>query len=294
MSLLVDIETSALDPGYAEAAARRAPSAQPDEAHAAHGPGRGLLARAGATGPRRLTVVAVLALAGLLVATSLVQARLREPSLERARSALQADVTRQAAQTEALGRQLDSLRAQLTRARDNALTATSAGAALAARLNTLEAQVGTTPVSGPGLLVSLDDAPSPPAQQDPLAADHGDGVNRILDRDVQAVVNALWAAGATAVGVNGVRLSAQTAIRTAGQAILVDFQPLSPPYDVTAVGDPVALETAFARSPTAAQFRTYVQVYGIGFSYKRVSRVSLPPAGSTSLRFAQAQGKGPS
>ena len=58
----------------------------------------------------------------------------------------------------------------------------------------------------------------------------GDG--RVLDRDLQELVNGLWAAGAEAVSVDGQRLTARTAIRSAGEAVLVDFRPLSPPYVV--------------------------------------------------------------
>ena len=49
----------------------------------------------------------------------------------------------------------------------------------------------------------------------------------MLDRDLQVIVNGLWAAGAEAIAVNGQRLTACSAIRSAGEAILVDFRPLS-------------------------------------------------------------------
>ena len=96
-----------------------------------------------------------------------------------------------------------------------------------------ELAAGTGAVGGPGLRVTVEDAPV--TRADPEAADPD---LRVQDVDLQVVVNGLWAAGAEAVAVNGQRLTALTAIRTAGSAILVDLAPLSSPYVVEAVGRP--------------------------------------------------------
>ena len=82
---------------------------------------------------------------------------------------------------------------------------------------------GTLPVEGPGLVVRLDDAPPDDAVEDPLRG--GTPVDgRVQDRDLQDLVNGLWAAGAEAISINDVRLTALTAIRSAGDAVLVDFR----------------------------------------------------------------------
>jgi uncharacterized protein YlxW (UPF0749 family) len=267
MSLLVDIAADALDPGYAEAATRRA---------AAGGrPARRPLSRRG-------VVTAVLALTGLLLATAAVQARLRAPVATRTRDALVKEVAARTKQTQALSQQLDALRNRTAATRDRMLAVTADGEALADRLARLERVVGTAAVTGPGLQVRLDDAP---AASDGSAT--GGGTSRILDRDLQDVINALWAAGAEAVAVNDERVTAETAIRSAGEAILVDLRPLSPPYVVSAIGDPLGMETAFGASETAARFRTYVQLYGIRFSYRRASGLDLPAASTVELRQAK-------
>ncbi len=59
---------------------------------------------------------------------------------------------------------------------------------------------------------------------------------QVTDHDLQSVVNALWGAGARAISVGGIRVGPQTAIRTAGQSILVAFTPVRSPYLVRAVG----------------------------------------------------------
>lgn len=265
MSLLVDIATNALDPGYAEAARRRV-EGRPERPSG----------RAGRHG----VVMLVLLATGLLLASAAVQARLRAPAAARARDTLVREVEQRSRDNDRLRSELETLRTRTAADRDRVLAATADGEALSARLAALEAAVGTAPVSGPGLRVRLDDAPT---------RNGNDGLtspSRILDRDLQDVINALWAAGAEAIAVNGQRVTAETAIRSAGEAILVDLRPLSPPYVVNATGDPVALETSFGASPTAARFRTYTQVYGIGFSYRRVDSLRLPAASTVDLRFA--------
>ena len=71
----------------------------------------------------------------------------------------------------------------------------------------------------------------------------------ILDRDLQLVVNSLWASGAEAIAVGGVRIGPNVTIRQAGGAILVDNQPISSPYAIVAIGPPHGMQDAFERSP---------------------------------------------
>jgi uncharacterized protein YlxW (UPF0749 family) len=259
MSLLVDLSVSSLDPGYAEAAARRA--ARPEPAG-----GRG--------GPAALALGALAVT--LLIVVAAVQAHVRAPAAARIRADLLTTVQRQTKAVQSLATQVAELRGEVARLRDTALQGTAAGVALAARVRAEELASGAVAVSGPGLRVTLDDAPS-----------SGGTRNRVLDRDLQAAANALWAAGAEAVAVNGERLTSQSAIRQAGDAILVDFSPLSPPYRVDAIGDPVALETGFGSSRAASRLRSYSQLYGLRFDYSRQGSLTLPAAAGEPLHYAR-------
>ena len=112
----------------------------------------------------------------------------------------------------------------------------------------------------------------------------------MLDRDLQTVVNGLWAAGAEAVAVNGQRLTALSAIRSAGDAILVDYRPLTRPYVVTAIGDPATLQAAVRRGARRPALRTLQQTYGIryvGPAASTGSRSRRRPA--RALRYARAK-----
>jgi uncharacterized protein YlxW (UPF0749 family) len=138
-------------------------------------------------------------------------------------------------------------------------------AAVVARLN---AEAGTTALKGRGVVVSLSDSKrTPPSTGDA-------GAYQIHDSDLQLVVNALFAAGAEAVAVNDSRVVATTAIRAAGDTIVVNFRPLTPPYKVVGIG---ASAVRFNRSDIAGRFAKWTKLFGLGFSVKGNQQLTLPP-----------------
>jgi uncharacterized protein YlxW (UPF0749 family) len=275
MSILVDLMANAVDEGYAQAAARRgtppAPPAVPLPV-----PG------ATATGHRRRVAIGAavaLALAGALFATAAVATHRGNAAANRDRKQLVAQVTLQTAATDALERQVSTLGTQVSAARTSALSLTDRGASLLSQIKDLEPVDGAVPVVGTGVRVILDDAPASHA-----AGSDGSGV--IVDSDLRAAVNGLFIAGAQAVSINGQRLTAQTAIREAGGAILVDFRPLSPPYTIDAIG-PSSLGSTFAASDTGQLFVTDHQLYGLGFTVDDHQRLTLPSAANVVVHYAK-------
>jgi len=256
MSLLVDLSVDALDPGYAAAAERK---------------------RAAGTDrrPRWVLVGATVAAATLVIAVAAVQTRASAPAAAKSRAALVAAVDRQSATVDRLERTIAELSAEQDKLRDASLASTGAGAALARRIAAAELVAGNLRVDGPGLRVTVADASS------------ASGGSRVLDRQLQDVVNALWTAGAEAIAVNNQRLTAQSAIRQAGDAILVDFRPQVSPYVITAIGPAVDLETKFGASRTAERMRANSQLYGLRFDYARAGRLTLPAAPDATLRYAR-------
>jgi len=261
MSLLVDMSSAALDPSYAEVAARRARGDLP--------PPRGRF---------HARVVTALVVTGLATGIAAAQVRRDAEVTDDIRRSLVSEVERRTEATDALAGQAADLRAEVSTTRAGALGTDTAGRALAERVALLELVTGTVPVRGPGLVVVLDDA------EEGAGAEPGDG--RVFDRDLQDVVNALWAAGAEAIAINGQRLTAITAIRSAGEAVLVDLRPLAPPYRLEAVGDVDAMEPAFVDSPTARRFHSWTTVYGIGFEVRRGKELRLPAAPEPVTRAA--------
>jgi uncharacterized protein YlxW (UPF0749 family) len=274
MSLLVDMTAASLDPGYAEAAAQRGPRV---------------------AGPRRRLsrgVVSGLVLVGLGTGVAAAQTRERAAETDAVRTSLRADVKERTRTTDGLAAEAGELRGEVRTLRDQALAADARGAALAGLVSDLELATAAVAVRGPGLEVTLNDADDAGAGTSPRGGQASDG--RIYDRDLQEVVNALWVAGAEAVSVNGMRLSAQTAIRSAGEAILVDLRPLSPPYVLRAVGDPDRMEPAFVDGATARKFQTWTSLYGLTFRVRRHADLRLPAAASPTLLHARSPSPRPS
>jgi uncharacterized protein YlxW (UPF0749 family) len=275
MSILVDLMAGAVDEGYAQSAARRGtptvPAVVPSTSATATDTGR----RGRAVGGAAIA----LALAGALFATAAVATHRGNAAATRDRKQLVAQVTLQTAATDALERQVSTLATQVSDARTSALSVTDRGASLLSQIKTLEPVDGAVPVVGTGVRVILDDAPASHA-----AGSDGSGV--IVDSDLRAAVNGLFLAGAQAVSINGQRLTAQTAIREAGGAILVDFRPLSPPYTIDAIG-PTSLGTTFTGSETAQLFMTDHQLYGLGFTVDDHQRLTLPSAANVVVHYAK-------
>ena len=270
-SLFIELFTDHLDSGYA-AAARR----QRDESPKAR---------------RRTTAIlaAGLLLLGFVLATA-YRATLRQaPDSERARQALVQDVRDGSALSDSLQRRAQQLSAQLSRQRDAALTASRDGDRAAAQVGRLEEAAAQRAVHGPGVTVVVGDA-SGTDQVDPNTGQRVpvpvDDNGRIQDRDLQSLVNALWAAGAEAVSVGGQRLAPTTTIRGAGEAILVDLRPVQSPYTLAAVGDPATLLPRFVDSEAARRFQSYTGLYGIQFTVRAAKDLQLPAATDPDLRYA--------
>ncbi len=135
--------------------------------------------------------------------------------------------------------------------------------------------------------MTIDNAPG---SDDPVGGDprarSGDGTGVVYDSDLQVIVNGLWAAGAEAIAVNGHRLTALSAIRSAGAAILVDFRPLVPPYVLEAVGDPGQLQARFAAGDAGPYVQSMRDNSNIRVDIATPKKVSLPGAGQLVLRSA--------
>ncbi|MDQ1709251.1 MAG: hypothetical protein QOG49_636, partial [Frankiaceae bacterium] len=226
--MLLDLTTITVDPAYVEAAGRRA--ARGYDAPDRH---QGLIA------------AALLAVIGLLGAIAFAHTQRSAPQAARVRQALTSRVDRLTQQTDAQGTALEALRSQVGAERDRALAASSADAGLADLVRATEFAAGAARVTGPGVVVVLGDAPSTQTETP----------TRVQDRDVQRAVNIAWSTGAEAVGVNGQRVGPLTAIRQAGDSILVDYRPVTSPFRIEVICDSAAIERAFTVSAASGSLR---------------------------------------
>ncbi len=263
-SLLRRLLDDTLDPAYEQAAERRAsrPGAQKKP--------RGW--------SRRLLLAACLMLIGALSTVVISQVRTSAPQRAELRQALIDDISEQRAAGDLLQERLAEVRDEATRVRQQLLAATSQGQSALDELDRAESSAGLTAVQGPGLLVTLTDAPAP--------EDGGDNLGRILDRDIQSVVNELWAAGAEAVAIDGQRLGPTTSIRSAGQAILVDFRPITNPYLIEAIG-PAGMFDQLLESGAGRTLASYASAFGLGLDVRPDEQIELLPG--TGAAVGQAE-----
>lgn len=156
-----------------------------------------------------------------------------------------------------------------------------------ARLAALEKASGTSPVSGPAVSVTLNDAP-PNAQAAPGYPEPQANDLVIHQQDLQAVVNALWQGGARGIQVMDQRLISTSAVRCVGNTLILQGRVYSPPYKVTAVGDRGALKKALAESPAIQNYQLYVKAYGLGWKVDERKAVTLPGySGTVDLHYAK-------
>jgi uncharacterized protein YlxW (UPF0749 family) len=189
-------------------------------------------------------------------------------------------VAQQAEQAAELQRQVQRLTEQAA-SRDGAVavaqTAGNAGALSAALI----------PLTGPGVEITLDDAVSRPDGSLPANARPDDLV--IHQSDVQAVVNAVWAAAADGVAIMDQRLIATSAVRCVGNTLLLHGRTYSPPFVVTAIADAAAVRAQLAASPQVAVFQQAVEAFGLTFQVSERSQIALPAYdGPLDLEYAAA------
>nr|WP_097266334.1 DUF881 domain-containing protein [Streptomyces sp. TLI_55] len=235
--------------------------------------------------PVRLLTVAVFALAGLIFFTSFNTAKgtnirtdasllkLSDLILERSHKNGQLDESNGALRddVEALAERDDGS----TKAEDEKLTA-------------LEKKAGTQPLKGEAISVTLNDAPPDATAKLPGYPEPQPDYLVIHQQDLQAVVNALWQGGAQGIKVMDQRLISTSAVRCVGNTLILQGRVYSPPYKITAVGDPGKLKQSLAASKAIQNYMVYVNVYGLGWKVEDDGAVTLPGySGTVDLQYAK-------
>ncbi|MEV5011175.1 DUF881 domain-containing protein [Streptomyces sp. NPDC056159] len=270
MSLITNVMDHSLDDGYAEAAARK-------KAAGESGMPKTVRAKLGLAGG--------LVLAGLVVTVGAAQARVAAPVVAKERQELIDRIDKETAAADELEGTVDKLRDDVNARQRQALRHTGGNP----QADLVSMLAGASEVYGPGMRLVVDDAKEAGTGGggNPRGASGFSDTGRVRDRDMQRVVNGLWQSGAEAVSINGQRLTALSAIRAAGDAILVDNKPLVPPYTVLAVGDGKRLSARFQDSPDGLYLQALKDNYGIRTGISVESDLRLAAAPSVIVRTAQ-------
>ncbi|MFJ4676706.1 MULTISPECIES: DUF881 domain-containing protein [unclassified Kitasatospora] len=244
-----------------------------------------------ASGPRRGRIVGraltctVFALAGLLFYVSARTAHGTDLRTDNSLLKLSDVIQQRSTQNQQLSEQVSADRDRADRlAREQGQSPDDA-----ARLAELQRAAGLDPLRGPGLTVTLDDAPPNATARIPGVPEPGVNDLVIHQQDIQAVVNALWRGGAEGIQVMDQRLISTSAVRCVGNTLLLQGRVYSPPYVIRAVGRTEALRAAVDADPTIRNYLGYVTAYGLGWKVQESGELTLPGyTGSADLRSAEA------
>ncbi|GAA2085560.1 DUF881 domain-containing protein [Streptomyces albiaxialis] len=235
--------------------------------------------------PARLAALGVFALAGLIFWVSFNTAQGTNIRSDDSMLRLSDLIQERSRKNEALDSSAASLRRQVDglAQRDDGSTS-----AQKRELGDLEKAAGTRKVSGSGLSVTLDDAPTNATAKVPGLPDPEPNDLVIHQQDLQAVVNALWKGGAKGIKIMDQRLISTSAVRCVGNTLILQGRVYSPPYKVTAVGDPGKLRETLDSAPAIKNYMEYVDAYGLGWKVDEHKAVTLPGySGTVDLQHAK-------
>jgi uncharacterized protein YlxW (UPF0749 family) len=248
--LLDRITDQSIDSDYKAAAARREPSGEEPT-------------RRRRPGLRAMVVVGLFA---MLATTAAVQTSRNEDVRQTSRQVLVDRIEQRQDRIADLHQEISELRednqrreASLNNLRLRAKSASSTVAETAE-------ETGFAPVTGSGIRITIDNA-----------ADGNEG-GTVRDYDLAVIVNGLWEAGATAVSVDGQRVTPRSGVITSGATLRMNDVSLSPPYEVSAIGDPRTLAARFAETVSGAMIHTTTQDYGMPYAIENIDRLTLPAA----------------
>ncbi|MBZ5738933.1 DUF881 domain-containing protein [Nocardioides mangrovi] len=253
--LLTRITQESLDGDYQHVADRRA----------AAGDGRPSSRR------NRLTASIVVGAFGLLVAVAAVQTDEQSGVTSASRASLIDQINDQRDRLADLQARTVSLRELNIGLQDDFDETNDKATAAEARAQRLAAQTGFAAVTGPGIVITVDDAPDGEA---------------VRDSDLSLLVDGLWNAGAEAISINGKRLTARSALRNSGPAINLNGPPpLSPPYVVSAIGNKDTLQADLLDTDSGLAFTSLAESFGFPVSMDNEDELTLPAAAPRMLRL---------
>ena len=223
------------------------------------------------------------ACAGLLATTSMINARGTDLRGGR-HTDLIGIVGEQRQSVQDLRREMDALQAQV-----DDLANQVGGTKIdefRRQLDELSIPAGLSALEGPGLVVTLDDAPD----DQPGADDIDENLLVVHQQDIQAVVNALWSGGAEAVSLQDQRIISTTGIKCVGNTVVLQGVPYSPPYQIAAVGDSSAMYNALLASDDVSTYLQYTEPpYNLGWTLRESAQLTVPGYdGPLDLGYADA------
>ena len=204
-------------------------------------------------------IAVVLSFSGLLFGIAVANTQRQEPILEKNREDLRTTITKNIDNLNQTSENLSSINNEIAQIQSNTPGLDFHGVSQSNESN-LQILSGLSSVKGEGIEINISDA----VKTDSLENSDIE-LARVYDSDIQLLVNALLASGAESISINNARLTSTSAIRSAGDAILVNYRPLLPPFVISAIGDK-ELRNRLIKHPDYIDLEFVVKTYGLGFS----------------------------
>ncbi len=218
-------------------------------------------------------IFTVLSFSGIFLGIAIANFQRQVPVIEKSIQDLRISIESRVSNLSILSQKLSDINDQIN---DQNILITNISNRGLADLNETNLQIiaGVKSISGPGYKITINDARKTDSldfQQVNLA--------KVFDTDLQLVTNALWASGAQAISINNQRISTTTAIRSAGEAILVNYRPLLPPYEITFIGND-EVSKKLVDNPDFKDFQFVVTTYGLEYKLEKLDKVEISAIGN--------------
>jgi len=217
-------------------------------------------------------IAVVLSFSGLLFGIAVANTQRQQPILEKNREDLRKTITKSIYNLNQTSENLSSINNEIAQIQSNTPGLDFHGVSQSSETN-LQILSGLSSIKGTGIEIVISDA----VKTDSLEGSDVE-LARVYDSDIQLLVNALWASGAESIAINNARLTTTSAIRSAGDAILVNYRPLLPPFVISAIGDK-ELRSRLIKHPDYIDLEFVVKTYGLGFNVSENMDIEMNATG---------------
>ena len=185
-------------------------------------------------------------------------------------------------ENESAAQRIVDLRGQLGELESKGAATNDEVRVLTEQLGKLREKAGLAEAKGPGVIVTLSDSSrTPTLADDPNYFVIHDGYLRCID-------NLMRRYGATAIAVNDQRILGDSPIVCAGPIILVNSSRMSPPYVITALGDPEMLADSISQDVFFRVLQMYRDQFEITCSLEKKSSLTVPASlDNAAFKFAK-------
>lgn len=217
-------------------------------------------------------IFTVLGFAGIFLGIAIANFQRQVPLIEKSKQDLRVSIENRVSNLGTLSESLSEINDEINNQNIQIGDVSNRGIA---NLNETDLQIvsGVKSLVGSGSKIAINDA----RKTDSLDFQEVN-LAKVFDTDLQLITNALWASGAQAISINNQRITTTSAIRGAGEAILINYRPLLPPYEIVFIGND-DVNKRLVENPDFKDFQYVVTTYGLDYKIEKIDKVEIPAIG---------------